>query len=102
MPAGKSVVPALLRLGSRAPPVFVRVPSKNRNPTKNAGQVALAAMEEYSGAYMRLLHNVFRVARASFVLASDTPTTPVQAERDVTRSPTVQKCVRTNIEKICR
>ena len=41
-------------------------------------------MEEYSGAYMRLLHNVFRVARANFVLASDTPTTPVQADRDVT------------------
>ena len=47
------------RLGSRAPPVFVRVPTKNRNSTKNAGPAALAAMEEYSGAYMRLLHNVF-------------------------------------------
>ena len=43
-------------------------------------------MEEYSGAYMRLLHNVFRVARANFVLASDTPTTPVQADRDVTQN----------------
>ena len=42
-------------------------------------------MEEYSGAYMRLRHNVFRVNRANFVLASDTPTTPVQADRDVTR-----------------
>ena len=41
-------------------------------------------MEEYSGAYMRLLHNVFRVDRASLVLASDTRTTPVQADRDVT------------------
>ena len=47
------------RLGSGAPPVFVRVPTKKRNSTKNAGPVALAAMEEYSGAYMRLLHNVF-------------------------------------------
>ena len=38
--------------------------------------VALAAMEEYPGAYMRLLHNVFGVNRAaiySFVLARDTP-----------------------------
>ena len=52
---------AAARLGSGAPPAFVRVPTKNRNPTKNAGPVALAAMEEYSGAYMRLLHNVFRV-----------------------------------------
>ena len=43
-------------------------------------------MEEYSGAYMRLLHNVFRVNWANIVLASDTPTTPVQADRDVTRS----------------
>ena len=43
-------------------------------------------MEEYSGAYMRLLHNVFRVDRANLVLASDTPTTPVQADRDVTRN----------------
>ena len=43
-------------------------------------------MEEYSGAYMRLLHNVFRVGRANLVLASDTPTTPVQADRDVTQS----------------
>ena len=34
---------------------------------------------------MRLLHNVFRVGRANLVLASDTPTTPVQADRDVTR-----------------
>ena len=42
-------------------------------------------MEEYSGAYMRLLHNVFRVNWANIVLASDTPTTPVQADRDVTR-----------------
>ena len=41
-------------------------------------------MEEYSGAYMRLLHNVFRVNLANIVLASDTPTTPVQADRDVT------------------
>ena len=41
-------------------------------------------MEEYSGAYMRLLHNVFRVDRASLVLENDTPTTPVQADRDVT------------------
>ena len=40
---------------------LVRVPSEKRNSTKNAGPVALAAMEEYSGAYMRLLHNVFRV-----------------------------------------
>ena len=32
---------------------------------------------------MRLLHNVFRVGRANLVLASDTPTTPVQADRDV-------------------
>ena len=47
------------RLGSRALPVFVRVPTKKRNYTKNAGPVALAAMEEHSGAYMRLLHNVF-------------------------------------------
>ena len=46
------------RHGSGAPPVFVRVPTKKRNSTKNAGPVALAAMEEYSGAYMRLLHNV--------------------------------------------
>ena len=43
-------------------------------------------MEEYSGAYMRLLHNVFRVDWANIVLASDTPTTPVQADRDVTQS----------------
>ena len=49
------------RPGSGAPPVFVRVSTKNRNSTKNAGPVALAAMEEYSGAYMRLLHNVFGV-----------------------------------------
>ena len=44
-------------------------------------------MEEYPGAYMRLLHNVFRVNWANIVLASDTPTrtTPVQADRDVTR-----------------
>ena len=42
-------------------------------------------MEEYSGAYMRLLHNVFRVNWANIVLASDTPTTPVQADRDVTQ-----------------
>ena len=75
---------AAARLGSRAPPAFVRVPTKKRNYTKNAGPVALAAMEEYSGAYMRLLHNVFRVDRANLVLASDTPTTPVQADRDVT------------------
>ena len=47
------------RLGSGAPPVFVRVPTKKRNFTKNAGPAALAAMEEYSGGYMRLLHNVF-------------------------------------------
>ena len=47
------------RLGSGAPPGSVRVPTKKRNYTKNAGPVALAAMEEYSGAYMRLLHNVF-------------------------------------------
>ena len=46
---------AAARLGSGAPPVFVRVPTKKRNSTKNAGPVALAAMEEYSGAYMRLL-----------------------------------------------
>ena len=52
---------AAARLGSGAPPAFVRVPTKKRSPTKNAGPVALAAMEEYSGAYMRLLHNVFRV-----------------------------------------
>ena len=50
---------ATARPGSRAPPVFVRVPTKKRNSTKNAGPVALAAMEEYSGSYMRLLHNVF-------------------------------------------
>ena len=50
---------AAARLGSGAPPVFVRVPTKKRNFTKNAGPAALAAMEEYSGAYMRLLHNVF-------------------------------------------
>ena len=43
-------------------------------------------MEEYSGAYMRLLHNVFRVNWANIVLASDTPTTPVQADRDVTQT----------------
>ena len=49
------------RLGGGAPPLFVRVPTKKRNYTKNAGPVALAAMEEYSGAYMRLLHNVFGV-----------------------------------------
>ena len=72
------------RLGSGAPPVFVRVPTKKRNYTKNAGPVALAAMEKCSGAHMRLLHNVFRVGRATLVLASDTPTTPVQADRDVT------------------
>ena len=47
------------RLGGGAPPAFVRVPTKKRNSTKNAGPVALAAMEEYSGGYMRLLHNVF-------------------------------------------
>ena len=47
------------RPGSGAPPVFVRVPTKKRNFTKNAVPVALAAMEEYSGSYMRLLHNVF-------------------------------------------
>ena len=52
---------AAARLGSGAPPAFVRVPTKKRNYTKNAGPVAPAAMEEYSGAYMRLLHNVFRV-----------------------------------------
>ena len=63
---------------------LVRVPSEKRNCTKNAGPVALAAMEEYSGAYMRLLHNVFRVNWANIVLESDTPTTPVQADRDVT------------------
>ena len=50
---------ATARLGSGAPPVFVRVPTKKRNFTKNAGPAALAAMEEYSGGYMRLLHNVF-------------------------------------------
>ena len=50
---------AAARLGSGAPPVFVRVPTKKRNFTKNAGPAALAAMEEYSGGYMRLLHNVF-------------------------------------------
>ena len=48
-------------------------------------------MEEYSGTYMRLLHNVFRVNRANFVLASDTPTTPVQADRDVTQKETDDK-----------
>ena len=42
-------------------------------------------MEEYPGAYMRLLHNVFRAGWAGFVLESDTPTTPVQADRDVTQ-----------------
>ena len=52
---------AAARLGSGAPPVFVRVPTKKRNYTKNAGPVALAAMEECPGAYMRLLHNVSRV-----------------------------------------
>ena len=52
---------AAARLGSGAPPVFVRVSSKNRNYTKNEVPVALAAMEEHSGAYMRLLHNVFKV-----------------------------------------
>ena len=50
---------AAARPGSGAPPVFVRVPTKKRNFTKNAGPAALAAMEEYSGGYMRLLHNVF-------------------------------------------
>ena len=60
--AGREVGSAsAARPGSRAPPVFVRVPTKKRNYTKNAGPVALAAMEEYSGAYMRLLHNVFGV-----------------------------------------
>ena len=43
-------------------------------------------MEEYSGAYMRLLHNVFRVDRASLVLASDTRTALVALLRDLTRS----------------
>ena len=60
---------------------------KNATTTKNEGPVALAAMEEYSGAYMRLLHNVFRVNWANIVLASDTPTTPVQADRDVAPGP---------------
>ena len=49
--AGREVGDAsAARLGSGAPPVFVRVPTKKRNYTKNAGPVALAAMEEYSGA----------------------------------------------------
>ena len=41
-------------------------------------------MEEYSGAYMRLLHNVFRVDRANLVLASDTRTALVALLRDLT------------------
>ena len=52
---------------------------------------------------MRLLHNVFRVGRANLVLASDTPTTPVQADRDVThtylelsRFPSFQKKIRSS------
>ena len=72
------------RLGSGAPPGSVRVPTKNRNFTKNAGPVALAAMEEYSGAYMRLLHNVFRVNQANYLLATDMRTAPVHADRKAT------------------
>ena len=64
---------------------LVRVPSGKHNYTKNAGLVALAAMEEYSGAYMRLLHNVFRVDRTSLVLASDTRTALVALLRDLTQ-----------------
>ena len=58
--AGREVGDAsAARPGGGAPPAFVRFPTKKRNCTKNAGPTALAAMEECSGAYMRLLHNVF-------------------------------------------
>ena len=59
--AGKSVVTAPLGSGAGRPPYLYVFLQKKRNYTKNAGPVALAAMEECSGAYMRLLHNVFRV-----------------------------------------
>ena len=48
--------------------------------------VALAAMEEYSGAYMRLLHNVFRVDEANIVLASNMRTALVAPLRDLAPS----------------
>ena len=59
--AGKWAVTALLGSGAGRPPHLYVFLQKKRNYTKNAGPVAPAAMEEYSGAYMRLLHNVFRV-----------------------------------------
>ena len=42
------------------------------------------ALERYSGPYVGLLHNVRCVSWADIVLASDTRTTPVEAELDFT------------------
>ena len=42
------------------------------------------ASETYSGAYVGLLHNVRCVSWADIVLASNTRTTPVEAELDFT------------------
>ena len=58
------------------------MPSKNRNYTKNAGPIALAAVEEHPGAYMRLLYNVFRANYLSLsLLATHMRTAPVHADR---------------------
>ena len=57
--AGKWAITALLGSGAGRPPHLYVSLQKNATPQKNAGPAALAAMEEYSGAYMRLLHNVF-------------------------------------------
>ena len=59
--AGKWAPTALLGPGAERPPHLYVFLQKNATYTKNAGPVALAAMEEYSGAYIRLLHNVFWV-----------------------------------------
>ena len=40
------------------------------------------SLERYSGAYVGLLYNVRCVSYANIVLASNTRTTPVQADRD--------------------
>ena len=50
-------------------------------------------MEEYSGAYMRLLHNVFRVNQANYLLATHMRTAPVHADRKATLPPLATKHV---------
>ena len=58
--AGKLAITALLGPGAGRPPYLYVFLQKNATTQKTRGRyIALAAMEEYPGAYMRLLHNVF-------------------------------------------